>query len=404
MRRVTLVRGARQLLTLHGPNGPRRGADLRNLGLIQDGSVLIVDGLIADAGPSRRVENLALARQAKEIDATGRLVMPGFVDSHTQLVAGPARGGTLAVARTIQELSPRTLQAHARRAVEEAVRHGTTTLESKSGFGLIEANEIKILRIHTALEKQNLRLVSTFLAAHVSPEYQDRPDEYLEWICLHLLPLVYRRKLAEFADIRCSEEAFTVEQARRYLAAAQQTGFALKMQTGQHSHAGAIRMAIQAGVVSVDRLTDVTPEDAALLAQSPILATLLPGEAFHLGTHRYAPARTLIDSGAAVVLASNYNPETCPSQNLQMTIALACREMSMTPAEALAAVTINAAYALRRADRIGSLEAGKSADLLILSVPDYREIPYHFGVNLVELVMKGGTVLVQRSEVKWPAN
>jgi imidazolonepropionase len=131
---------------------------------------------------------------------------------------------------------------------------------------------------------------------------------------------------------------------------------------------------------------------------------MLPGEAFHLGTHRYAPARMLIDSGAAVALASNFNPETCPSQNMQMTIALACREMGMTPAEALAAVTINAAHALRRAGRIGSLEAGKSADLLILGVPDYREIPYHFGVNLVELVMKRGTVLVQRSEVKWPAN
>jgi imidazolonepropionase len=421
MRKITLVRGARQLLTLHGPPGPRRGADLRNLGLIQDGAVLIADGLIREVGPTRRVENLALARQAEEVDATGRVVMPGFVDSHAHVVGGPARlldyemrlagasyqqiaeagGGALAQARAIQELSPRTLEALALRALEEAVRHGTTTVEAKSGFGLTGAGELKILRIHSALQKQPISLVSTFLSTRVSPDFDRMPDQYLDWVCGHVLPLVRRRKLAEFADIRCETGAFTVDQAARYFSCARGLGFALKMHTGLESTAGAIRLAVEFGAASVDHLIDVTQRDAELLAGSSTIGTLLPGVVFFLGTGHYPPARLLIDSGAAIALATNYNPETSPSQNMQMMIALACRAMNMTPAEAITASTINAAYAVRRASTAGSLEAGKSGDLLILGVPDYREIPYHFGVNLVDLVMKGGSVLVERAQVKW---
>jgi imidazolonepropionase len=173
------------------------------------------------------------------------------------------------------------------------------------------------------------------------------------------------------------------------------------MHTGLESNAGAIRLAVELGATSIDGVIDITEPEAVLLAQSSTVATLLPGPVFFLGTQRYAPARLLIDRGVAVALATGYNPETSPSQNMQMMIALACRAMNMTPAEAITASTINAAYAVRRASTAGSLEAGKSGDLLILSVPDYREIPYHFGVNLVDLVMKGGSVLVERAQVKW---
>ena len=422
MRKVTLVRGARQLLTLHGPSGPRRGADLRNLGLIQDGAVLIVDGLIQQVGPARRLENLALARQAEEIDASGCVVMPGFVDSNTHLVAGPARmldhelrlagasgeqiaeagGGALAQARAIQDLSPRTLETLALRALAEAVRHGTTTLETKSGYGLTEAGEMKILRVHCALRKRPTSLVSTFLVAQVSPDFEGKPDDYLEWVCGRVLPLVRRHKLAEFADIRCAVGAFTVEQARRYLTIARQLGFALKMHTGSDSNSGAIRMAVELEAASVDHAIDATEEDAALLAQSQTIATLLPGAVFFRGAERYAPARMLIDNGAAVALATNYNPETSPSQNMQMMMALACRSMNMTPAETITAATLNAAYAVGQAANAGSLEIGKSADLLILGASDYREISYHFGINLMDRVIKRGVVLAERSEVKWP--
>ena len=421
MRKAILVRGARQLLTLRGPAGPRRGADLRNLGLIQDGALLIVDGVIEQVGSTRRIENLALARQAQEIDTTGRVVMPGFVDSHTHVVAGPARvreyelrmsgataeqivqaGGLLAAAHAIQELSPRTLARQALLAVEEAVRHGTTTIETKTGFGLTEANEMKILRVHSALQKL-APVVSTFLCGQVPPDHTEGPGQYVDWLCSHVLPLVKRRKLAEFVDIRCEQGGFGLAETQRFLAAARELGFGLKMHAGRFAHTGAIRLAVEMGVTSVDHLISITPEDSVLLGQSATIATLLPGSVFYLGTDPYAPGRQLIDNGAAVALATNYNPETSPSQNMQMMIALACRKMNMTPAEAVSAATINAAYALRRGSSIGSLEAGKNADLLMLSVPDYREIPYHFGVNLVDLVMKGGEILVRKSEVQWPA-
>jgi imidazolonepropionase len=411
------------LLTLRGPSGPRRGSALRELGLIQDGAVLIADGAIASLGPARRVENLTEARRAREIDVTGRVVAPGFVDSHTHLVHGPPRladydmrlagasyqeiaenrGGIGASVRAVRETPIRTLVTQARRALHGFVRHGTTTLEAKSGYGLDETGERKALRTVQALNGRPLDLVPTYLGAHIAPpEWKDCADAYIDWMCGYLMPKLRRRKLARFVDVFCDEGGFRPEQARRYLEAARSLGFLLKVHAEQFSHTGAARLAVELGAVSADHLEYVDDQDIQALARSPILATLLPGAVFHLGLDRHAPARALIDAGAAVALATDFNPGTSPTYSMPMAMSLACSQMRMTPAEAFSAATINGAHALRCADRAGSIEAGKDADLVVFDAPDYREIPYHFGVNLVTMTIKRGVVLYRQPEVTWP--
>jgi len=378
MRTVTLIRGARQLLTLRGPTGPRRGADLRNLGIIQDGAVLIADGLILEVGHSRRLENLALARGATEVDASGCVVMPGFVDGNLQLL-----GGT--------DLSPRALKTPALRKLDDAVRYGTTAVEAKSGAGFTEAAELKILRLYAELKELPLTFVPTFLAGYVADGFGER-----------FLATLRRRKLAEFAEIRCEDGAFTPAQACQFLARARELRFGVKMSAGHRSRPDSITMAIERAAVAVDDVTNASEREASILAQSQTMVTMSPAVAFHLQAECYPPARMLIDSGAAVALASGWHPECAPPPNMQMTIGLACRSMNMTVAEAITASTINGAHAIGRAEIVGSIEAGKRADLTILAVPDYRELPYHFGVNLVNSVMISGTILVERSKVKWP--
>ncbi len=397
------------MLTLRGTTLPRRGAALGDVTVITDGAVLIRDGLIDEVGTSRRVEALEKSRNADEISAAGRVIMPGFVDSHAHLVSGPARPYQYqetmpadAHWKALQKTSRHTVEAQSLRLLEDFIRHGTTTLEAKSGFGMNERGELKILRAHKALNRRLPMVVSTFMGTRWLPEGSS-PEEYVNWMCQHMLPLVKRRRLAEFADIYCDFNMFSVALAVRFLSAAKQLGFGLKVHAGQVANIGAIPEAIRLGVVSADHLIHVSNSDIAMLVASDTIATLLPGPVFFANTGRYPPARKMIDAGVAVALATDYNPHTSQSQNIQMMISLACRKMGMTVEEAIAAATINGAYALRCADRVGSLETGKAADLLILDVSDYREIPYHYGVNLVYMTMKNGRVLYRRSNIQWPA-
>jgi imidazolonepropionase len=408
---TTLVRGARQLLTLRGDSGPRRGRALRELGIVPNGAVLIKDGVIVDAGPARRVEKLPEARRVREIDATGRVVMPGFVDSHTHLIFGRPRladyemrlagagyaeiaaagGGILSSVAAVRSMSAARLETQARSSLALMALHGTTTLEAKSGYALDEAGELKTLRLLARLNGFPLDIVPTYLGAHiVPPEYRGRPDAYIDWMTAEMMPQIRRRKLARFVDVYCDEGAFTLDQSRRYLEQARRLGFGLKIHAEQFARTGAARLAVELAAASADHLEQASEEDIRALAESNTIATLLPGSVFHLSLGTYAPARALIDAGAAVALATDFNPGTSPTYSMQMVLSLACTEMRMSPAEAIAAATINGAHALGRADRIGSLEPGKQADLLILNLSDYRELPYYFGTNNVGVTIKRG--------------
>lgn len=421
MKNRLLIRGARQMLTLRGPAGPRRGTAMRELGIVQGGAMLIEDGRITNIGPGSRIENLAAARGAREWNADGRVVMPGFVDSHTHAIYGMPRlkdyemrlegrsykeiaqegGGILSSVRAVRGATSHRLAAQAAGTLESMARHGTTTVEIKSGYGLNEAAELKMLRVARAADNKPLRVCSTLLGAHaVPPEFEGQPDEYVDWLCRHLIPKVARLRLARYADAYCDENAFTLEQTRRYLRAARTAGLGLRLHASQFASIGAVGLAIEMGAVSVDHLEAAGPREILAVAESPLCATLLPGSVFHLGLSRYAPARQLIDSGAAVVLATDCNPGTSPAISMQMVMSLACAQMRMTPAEAVTASTINAACSLGLSDVTGSLEVGKYADFLIVSASDYREIPYYFGVNHVAATVRRGEVLWQDASAR----
>lgn len=404
-----LIRGARQLITLHGSVNPRRGAALNQLNIIEDGAMLIEGAVIREVGPSRRVENLAAARNAREINAAGRVVMPGLIDCHAHLMSGhhsefihpggPLPAPVRAVLNNLKGVRESTgvrLRADADVVVRGATTHGTTSMDAKTGYALNESGELKSLRaLFNVNQQASIELTPSVFAGHtLPPEFEGRPDQYIERVCSHLLPVVRRRKLAGFAEIVCGPGGFTLEQAGRFLACAQDSGFQTRVHTSQYAHQrDSVALAIRMGAHTVERLDYATDQDAIALAQSSSIAVLTPAATFFLGEEHYAPARTLIEHGVAVAIGSGYSRVTCPCYNLQMSLFLACHRLGMTAAEAISAATINAAHALGIAARTGSLETGKQADLLLLSVPDYRELTLQFGINLVSMTMKRGQVV-----------
>jgi imidazolonepropionase len=412
-----LITGASQLLTLRG-EGPRRGSSLSKLGIIKDGAVLVRDGLIVAADTRVRVESRKDARRAEKIDVGGRVILPGFVDSHTHLVHAASRaeeyelkiqgvsyeeiakkgGGILNSVKRLRAATSDALKRRALAALQEFAAYGTTTVEAKSGYGLDVASELKILQLHRELnQSQPLEIVSTFLGAHVVPaEYRGTPDgaeRYVKLLTDQLLPEVVNEGLAEFCDAFCDRGAFTRAQSKRILSQGKQHGLMPRLHAEQLSRTGATQLAVELEAASCDHLEHINSADIRRLEQSCTVATMLPGCDFHLGWKEYAPARKLIEAGAIVVLATDYNPGTCPTVSMPMILSLACTQLRMTPAEAITAATINAAFGLRRDKRIGSLEAGKQADLAVFAVEDYREIPYYFGMNRCWLTMKRGEII-----------
>jgi imidazolonepropionase len=416
MAQTLLLAGCKQLVTLAGP-APRRGRALREIELVEDGAVLIRDGRILSAGPRARVEKQAAARRARRMDLGGRVVTPGLVDAHTHLVFAASRaaeyeqriagasyeeiakagGGILSSVRALRAASDDHLAGTARARLARMAAHGTTTVEAKTGYGLDFENELRTLNLLRRLGKsQPVEIVPTLLAAHVVPPEYRHPggaDEYVDRIVRLILPAAALEGLAEYCDVFVERGAFSVGQARRIIAAARALGLKPRLHAEQLARTGGARLAVEVEAASVDHLDFVNSADIRALARSEAACVLLPGCSFHLGLARYAPARKLIEAGAIIALATDCNPGTSPTLSLPMAMSLACTQMRLTPAEALAACTINAAYSLGRHARIGSIEPGKDADLAVFDVGDYQEIPYYFGVNHCVMTLKRGNLI-----------
>ena len=398
-----LIRGARQLLTLRGPRRARRGAELNELGIIADGALLIRDGIIEQIGPSRMVENLAGARDAVEINAAGRVVMPGFVDSHTHLVFPPPGDPLMDLARCVRTVRTGTAKRLAYRTrgyLNTMARHGTTTVEAKTGCALDDRAEYKLLRVLRALNRDPVEVVpALLLRMPEDPKGEDGFTQFVSgWYLGGLLPRIRARKLANLVAVAWEQNTELHPIFQRWLQEARALGFRCKIHADQEGAGPAIQAATDHLVLSVDHLEHASEAEAGMMAGSPTIATLLPYPTYQRRS-RPAPARALIDAGVAVPLASDFSPSSTPNLNMQVVVALACRHMGLTPAEAIHAATINGAHALNCGERTGSLEVGKPADLIMLNISDYREMAQHFGTNLVHLTMKRGEFIYQEGDV-----
>jgi imidazolonepropionase len=382
-----------------------------DLGIIADGAVAIRNGRVVAVGPSARLR--AQIGAAERLDAGGRVLMPGFVDPHTHLVwageraaefemriAGAsymeimaAGGGIMNTVGQTRAATVEELVAQTRARLERALAHGTTTVEIKTGYGLSTAGELKQLEALGRLQALTpARLVSTFLGAHAVPaEFAGRADEYVDLVVEEMLPAVAALDdPPRYCDVFCEEGAFSVAQSRRVLEAAQGLGMGVKIHVDEFKPLGGTRLAVELGATSADHLVCTPEDEIELLAQSETIAVALPGTPFGLGHHDYTPARALIEAGGAVALATDCNPGTCWCESMQFVLALACRYMGLTPAEAISAATINAAHAVGLGHEVGSLEPGKRADLILVDAPSYGHLGYRFGTNLVETVIVAG--------------
>jgi imidazolonepropionase len=405
-----------QLVTLAGPARPRVGPEMRELAIINDGALLVRNGLIESVGTTSQIKT-RIDTDTLTVDAGGRVVMPGFVDAHTHPVFAGTRAGEFeerSAGATYQQIAARgggiqstvnqtraasldDLVSAGRRYAAWFLRGGTTTVEAKSGYGLSLEDEIKILRAIRKLDETTpLRYVPTFLGAHTIPkEYVARRDEYIALIIDEMLPQVAREKLADFADVFFEQNVFTSDESWKILSAARCHGLGLRMHADQLSLSGGAKLAAELGTTTADHLEHTDAAGIAALKSANVQPVLLPGSVYALGSTRYPAAREMIDAGLAVVVATDFNPGSSPTPSMTMILSLAATHLKMTPAEAITAATINAAYSLNRGAQLGSLEPGKIADVIIHDCEDYRELAYFFGIEHAWKVYCSGEEITQ---------
>jgi imidazolonepropionase len=419
MKSITYVKSANQVVTVNGSTyAPKTGQAMSDIGLIENGSVILVDDRISFVGQDEEAVKYleSLDGNIKTIDASGKVVTPGLVDPHTHLVFAGSRekefemrlqgvkyidilkqgGGILNTTRATREANIEQLIELSYQRLNRFLQYGVTTVEAKSGYGLTVEDELKQLRAARKLnEIHPIDLVSTFMGAHAIPEeYKGNPDDYVRLVIEEMIPRVAEEGLAEFCDVFCEENVFTVDQSEKILEAGIRYGLKPKIHADEIVQTGGAELAAKMGAISAEHLLQASDAGIQALAQSGTIAVLLPATALFL-MEKPARARAMIESGVAVALSTDCNPGSSPTQSMPFVMNVACLTMKMTPAEVLTAVTINAAHAIGRADRIGSLEVGKQADLVIFDATNYQMLQYNYGVNLVDTVIKNGKIVVE---------
>jgi imidazolonepropionase len=415
---ITYIKCAAQVITVKGESQPRRAEEMSDLGIIENGSVLVKNGRIVFVGPDVKAQEYLehIHEPINIIDAEGKIVTPGLIDPHTHLVFGGSRekelemrlngakyidilkagGGILQTTVSTRQATEEELIKQSTKRLNKFLQYGVTTVEAKSGYGLNLKDEIKQLKVAKKLNEQHpVDVVSTFMGAHAVPvEYKGNEDEFVRFVIEEMIPIVAKEELAEFCDVFCEEGVFTVEQSDRILQAGKAYGLKPKIHADEIVSFGGAELAAKVGAVSADHLLKASDQGIKQMAESGVIAVLLPGTAFFL-MEEPARARKMIEAGVPVALSTDRNPGSSPTESLPFIMNLACLTMKMTPAEVLTACTINAAHAICKGNQIGSIEVGKKADLVLFDAPNYQTLQYNYAVNLVDTVLKDGKVVVE---------
>jgi imidazolonepropionase len=415
-----IIKNACELLTLSSSFKEESG-----LGIIRDGAIAIKGGKIIWVGEAKGLtEKFGLNPGGQEMDATGKVVIPGLIDSHTHLIFAGSRenefeqriqglsyleiaeggGGILSTVEATRRASFDELFSLGKKRLERMLSKGVTTIEAKSGYGLSLQDEMKILKVMKALqESHSIEIVPTFLGAHTVPrEFREVRTRYMDLLIHEMIPRVAQERLAQFCDVFCEDQAFTLEESKKILDTGKRYGLKPKIHADQLSPGGGAELAAEVGAFSADHLEYVSQEGIRGMAEKGVVAVLLPGASFFLSMKKYPPARDMIEKGVAVSLATDLNPGSSMTESLPLIMTMGCTMFKMTPKEVIHATTIHAAKSLDREKEIGTLEIGKQADLVVLDIPNYRYLPYHFGVDHVEKVIKKGRVVYTRSVVHGP--